>query len=63
MTAYPLCPWCGAYSKRSCELREEMDGICPWEESEPDPDELRDDLHERQRLEKERGDDDDDIDF
>ena len=36
-----LCPFCGAYSKRRCELEEEM-GCCPWEESEPDPDELRD---------------------
>lgn len=36
-----LCPFCGAYSTRSCELEEEM-GVCPWEESEPDPDALRD---------------------
>lgn len=39
-----LCPFCGAYSARSCELMEESGGICPWEESEPepDPDYLRD---------------------
>lgn len=39
-----LCPLCGAYSTRSCELEDEMDGICPWEEfeDEPDPDYLRD---------------------
>lgn len=37
-----LCPFCGAYSTRSCELLEETGGCCPWEESEPDPDELRD---------------------
>lgn len=39
-----LCPFCGAYSARSCELREEMDGSCAWEEAddEPDPDYLRD---------------------
>lgn len=39
-----LCPFCGAYSRRSCELEEESGGICPWEESqpEPDPDYLRD---------------------
>lgn len=39
-----LCPLCGAYSTRPCELEDEMDGICPWEESEgePDPDYLRD---------------------
>ncbi|WP_192246175.1 hypothetical protein [Mesorhizobium silamurunense] len=33
-----LCPFCGAYAPRSCELREETGGSCPWEESEPDPD-------------------------
>lgn len=27
-----LCPWCGAYSPRSCELEDEM-GCCPWSES------------------------------
>lgn len=48
-----LCPFCGAYSPRSCELLEETGGICPWEESEPDPDLLRDDAHERERIEKE----------
>ena len=47
-----LCPWCGAYSSRSCELEEEM-GSCPWEDSEPDPDVLREDAHERRRLAKE----------
>jgi len=35
-----LCPWCGAYSKRSCEMEEDM-GVCPWEQSDPDPDEMR----------------------
>jgi len=44
-----LCPWCGAYSKRQCELKEEM-GVCPWEESEPDPDRLREDRDERDAL-------------
>ena len=42
MTQTDICPWCGAYSKRSCELEDEM-GVCPWEESEPDPDLLRED--------------------
>lgn len=37
-----LCPFCGAYSPRQCELEEETGGNCPWEMSEPDPDELRD---------------------
>lgn len=38
------CPFCGAYSTRSCELEEETEGCCPWEEmrDEPDPDYLRD---------------------
>ena len=42
-----LCPFCGAYSRRSCEIEEESGGICPWEESEPDPDYERDKLSER----------------
>jgi len=58
MTADTLCPWCGAYSKRACELEEEMD-VCPWEEIEPDPDILREDRDERRRVEKEDGKHDD----
>lgn len=50
-----LCPFCGAYSPRSCEMEEEMCS-CPWEDSEPDPDILRDDTHERARLAKEFSD-------
>lgn len=44
MSGGQLCPFCGAYSPRQCELEEETDGVCPWEESqdEPDPDYLRD---------------------
>ena len=45
-----LCEFCGAYSPRDCELREEMNGICPLEESEPDPDILREDRVERERV-------------
>jgi hypothetical protein len=37
-----ICPMCGAYSSRSCELLEESGGVCPWEESQPDADYLRD---------------------
>jgi len=48
-----LCPFCGAYSTRSCELLEETGGSCPWEESEPDPDDLRDQHNEDQRMERE----------
>lgn len=35
-----ICPFCGAYDPRSCELLEESGGVCPWEEGEPDPDEI-----------------------
>ncbi len=51
-----LCPFCGAYSPRSCELEEETGGECPWLEileDKPDPDLLRDDRDERRRIEKE----------
>lgn len=38
-----LCPFCGAYSTRQCEIEDEENGVpCPWEESQPDPDALRD---------------------
>lgn len=26
-----LCPICGAYDTRSCEMRDEHGGECPWE--------------------------------
>lgn len=26
-----LCPVCGAYSPRSCEMRDEAEGECPWQ--------------------------------
>lgn len=52
----PICPFCGAYSTRSCEMTEDV-GICVWEESEPDPDILREDRDERRRIEKESADD------
>ena len=52
-----LCPFCGAYSPRSCELLEEAGGECPWDLSgeyqpEPDPDELRDRRDEYRRLDR-----------
>jgi len=28
----PLCPFCGAYSSRSCDLLDETGGTCPWDE-------------------------------
>lgn len=56
MTDAPrLCPFCGAFGPRKCEFKEEMDGVCPWEESEPDPDILREDRIERDRLLEEDG--------
>ena len=52
-----LCPFCGAYSPRQCEIEDEIGGAeCPWESliaDEPDPDILRDDRDERRRLAKE----------
>jgi hypothetical protein len=48
MSDETLCPFCGAYSTRSCEYRE-MLGACAWE----DIDALRDDRDERRRLERE----------
>ena len=52
-----LCPFCGAYSPRSCEMDDEFSSeTCPWLsalEDEPDPDILRDDRDERRRLAKE----------
>lgn len=51
-----ICPFCGAYSPRSCELEEETGGECPWQEvldEEPDVDRLREDRDERRRLTKE----------
>lgn len=29
---YTMCPVCGAYSRRFCEMEDEL-GACPWEES------------------------------
>lgn len=50
----PLCPFCGAYGPRSCDLREDA-GCCPWEEAEEeglsladgDDDDLEDWLNDR----------------
>lgn len=35
----PLCPVCGAYSPRQCEMRDEADGECPWEMMRDEEDE------------------------
>jgi len=51
-----VCPFCGAYAKRSCEF-EGGDENCPWDDldNEPglDPDCWRELRDERARLEKE----------
>lgn len=47
-----LCPFCGAHSPKQCELEEETGGACPWEDSEPDPDILRENAQERERADK-----------
>ncbi|MET3648080.1 hypothetical protein [Phyllobacterium ifriqiyense] len=53
-----LCPFCGAYSSKQCELEEETNGCCPWEEIEPDPDYLRDVRNEdREFFDRMGGDD------
>lgn len=44
-----LCPFCGAYSTSQCEFEDDTE-TCPWEESEPDPDALREDQAERRRM-------------
>lgn len=51
-----ICPWCGAYNTRSCELEEET-GCCPWEDSEPDPDQQRDERIENERMSRQFSDD------
>lgn len=55
-----LCPFCGAYSRRSCELEEETGGECLWEMDpdilREDPDILREDRDERRRLDAEYDD-------
>lgn len=45
------CEICGAYSRRSCEMEDDL-GFCPKEEAEPDPDILREDREERRRTER-----------
>jgi hypothetical protein len=55
----PLCQYCGAYSRRSCEW-EEMTGNmresapCEFDDEwdQPDPDRLREDRDERATLAK-----------
>ncbi len=44
-----ICPFCGAYSRRSCELEDDA-GECLWE---LDPDILREDRDERERIARE----------
>ena len=49
-----LCPFCGAYSSKHCDLEEESGGICPWEESQPNPDDQR---IENERMSRQFSDD------
>lgn len=39
------CPFCGAYASSQCEFEDDTE--CPWEESQPDPDALRDSRNDR----------------
>jgi len=55
-----VCPYCGAYSRRSCEWEEMTDtpratAPCNFDEWDRDPDRLREDRDERKQLEKEYG--------
>lgn len=43
MGSLTLCPFCGAYSSRQCELIEDA-GCCPWEEAEDEGLRLADEL-------------------
>lgn len=45
-----ICPFCGAWSRSSCEMEEET-GVCPWEESEPNPDALMEQRREDREFE------------
>lgn len=52
-----LCPFCGAYSPRACELLEMTEGDCLWDlsgdyKSEPDPDDLREQRDEQRRIDR-----------
>ena len=51
----PCCPFCGAYDISRCEMLddEDEDSVCAWEESEPEPDDLRDQRIEDRRMERE----------
>lgn len=57
MPREPLCPFCGRFSPGSCGIEAEIAGAsCPWEDSDLDPDLLREDRDERRRIEKETPD-------
>jgi hypothetical protein len=46
-----ICPFCGAWGVEQCEMVEETDGVCAWEESEPDPDQLMEERREDREME------------
>ncbi|AZO29294.1 hypothetical protein [Mesorhizobium sp. M1B.F.Ca.ET.045.04.1.1] len=54
-----LCPFCGAYSPRQCELDEDTGGVCAWEESQPDPDALMEARRDDKRMAADQRDDGD----
>lgn len=43
LTVSALCPWCGAYSPKQCELAEELGNVCPWVDSGEYEDSLAED--------------------
>lgn len=48
------CPFCGAYTPRSCEFEGDEEEGCPWEviRDEPDPDYLRELRDEKKQVDK-----------
>jgi hypothetical protein len=50
-----VCPICGAYDTDSCEMtgaEDELDeDVCPWELSQPDPDDLMEQRREDREME------------
>lgn len=28
-----VCPHCGAIKRSACDMEDDLDGVCPWEES------------------------------
>lgn len=58
MSRSTVCPYCGAYSRRSCEWQEMTGNMpesapCEFDDWEIDPDRAREDRDERRQLDRE----------